>query len=303
MRRTLTLPETTSVAVGLALFAAFLFGVSGAIAADAFSEVSPARVAQARALVATVVILPIAWRRRRLGTGGRLPALALFGLALATVNVTYYWAVDRLGVGPGITIQFTAPIMVLVWMRLVQHRPVSRIVWAAAVASLVGIALIARAWDPAALDLIGVAAGFAAAVSFATYLVVGEHLGRDVAPLTAMTYALVVASVLWLAVLPVWTFPTPLSTKVWWELAWLGIGATLIPFLAEVAALRRAPSGLIGLIATAEPAVAAAAAWILLSQTMDGLQIAGGVLVVAAVAAVQVATPVAEIEVPLDAGR
>ena len=47
----------------LALAAALLWGVSGAVAADAFSDVSPARVAQARAAQATLILMPLAWYR------------------------------------------------------------------------------------------------------------------------------------------------------------------------------------------------------------------------------------------------
>jgi len=77
-------------AVGLALFAAALWGVSGAVAADAFSEVAPPRVAQVRSLVALALLLPYAWRRGLLRTRGAGRQLVVFGLVLATVHVTYY---------------------------------------------------------------------------------------------------------------------------------------------------------------------------------------------------------------------
>ena len=100
------------------------------------------------------------------------------GINLAVVNVTFYWAIDRLGVGPGATIQFLGPILVLGWMVVVQGRSVAPMAWGAAVLAVMGVALASRAWDLASLDWIGIASGLASAVTFASYLLLGEHLGR-----------------------------------------------------------------------------------------------------------------------------
>jgi drug/metabolite transporter (DMT)-like permease len=50
--------------------------------------------------------------------------------------------------------------------------------------------------------------------------------------------------------------------------------------------LRRLASGLVGVIATAEPVIAGAAAWVLLDQSLAPVQIAGGLIVVLAVGTV-----------------
>ena len=108
--------RTTQTGVLLALSAAFMWGVSGAVAADLFSEVSPARVAEGRALITTAVLVPVAWWRGLLNPQDGLRWFFLLGVNLALVNVTFYWAIDLLGVGPGATIQFLGPILVLIWM-------------------------------------------------------------------------------------------------------------------------------------------------------------------------------------------
>src|SRR5680860_37489 len=92
-------------ALWFALSAALLWGVSGAVAADVFDKVPPPRVAEVRALVAALFLLPYAGLRGQLRTRGNGHWLVLFGLTLAAVHVTY-WAVDGLGVGPGVTVQF-----------------------------------------------------------------------------------------------------------------------------------------------------------------------------------------------------
>ena len=275
------------IGMALALSAAFLWGVSGAVAADAFADVSPARVAQARAFLAALMLVPYAGIRGMLRIPGDFGWLIALGINLAAVNVTFYWAIDRLGVGPGATIQFLGPILVLGWMVLVQGRKVSRIAWAAAVTAVVGVALVSRAWDFAGVDWVGVGAGLASAVLFASYLLIGEFLGRRMRAVTVMSWGFLVATVFWAVVQPVWSFPTDLGTDVWLRLDWVGIAGTALPFLIEFAALRRVPAGLVGVVATAEPVIGAASAWVLLDQHLDIAQIVGGLMVVVAVASIQ----------------
>ena len=273
--------------VTLALVAAFLWGISGAVAADSFADISPARVAQARAFLAAFALMPYAWRRGALRVPGDTGWLILLGINLAAVNVTFYWAIDRLGVGPGATIQFLGPILVLGWMVVVQGREVNRVAWVAAVAAVIGVGLVSRAWDLAEVDWVGVAAGLASALLFASYLLIGEFLSKRMRAVTVMSWGFLVASVFWAVVQPVWSFPTELGGDVWLRLVWVGIAGTALPFLIEFAALRLAPAGLIGVVATAEPVIGAAAAWVLLDQYLGTAQIVGGLMVVVAVASIQ----------------
>lgn len=289
-------------AVGFALLAAALWGVSGTVAADAFSELAPARVAQARSMVALAFLLPYALHRGLLGTSGTGRRLVAFGLVLATVQVTYYWAVERLGVAPGVTLQFLGPILILVWMASRQKRRVPKLVWMAGLLALSGTVMVTRAWDVDSLDLPGVMAGLGAAVTMAAYLLMGESLTKRLSPVTLLTYGFMVAAGFWAVAQPLWQFPTDLSTKAWVELLWVGVGGTMIPFLATMAALRRASAAVVGVVASFEPVIAAVSAWWFLSQSLTPVQVIGGFFVVAAVAFVQ-RFGVAEVEVPLDSVR
>lgn len=270
----------------LALTAAGFYGISGAIAAHVFAEVDPARVSQARAILAAAVLVPYAWKRGRLGRQGQTPWLIVLGLNLALVGITFYWALDRLGVGPGATLQFIGPFFVLAWMALVQRRPVGRLTWVAAGFAIGGVFLITEAWSISDLDMLGLSSGLLSAALFAGYFLIGEHLGKTLPAVTIISWGFVFASAFWLAVLPIWSFPTDLSGAAWGELVWIGLGGTAVPFIAQFAALRRVASGIVGVVATAEPVIAAAAGWVILDQSLTPLQIGGGLVVVAAVAAV-----------------
>jgi drug/metabolite transporter (DMT)-like permease len=294
--------RSTRSGIAFALLAALFWGVSGAVAADAFAAVTPAQVAEVRALSTAIFFIPFALYRGVLSPRGGLIWFALFGANLAIVNVTFYWAIDRLGVGPGATIQFLAPIFVLLWMVVMQHRRVSPVVWLAAVVAVTGVFLITEAWQLEGGDWIGVMWGLVSAFAFASYLIFAEHLGRTYPSMTIVTWGFVFASLIWMVAQPLWTFPTELAGTVWVELLWVGIMGTALPFLFEVSALRRAPSGIVGVIATTEPVFAATIAWVWLGQYLSPIQIFGGAMVLGSAAAIQ-RWGTADVEGPLEPAR
>ncbi len=271
-----------------AFAAALLFGVSGVVAVDAFDTVTPIQMTQFRSVIAGLILGSLAYQRRQTMTGGNLPALAALGVLLSAVTITFYEAVDRLGVGPGVTLQFMGPALVLIWMRFVQKRSVPSAAWLSAGVALVGTALMNRAWNLDQADPIGVAAGLGAAVAFAGYLILGEHLGKRLPSLTVTAYGFATAALIWVIVVPP-RIPQ-IDGLVWGQLVWVAIGGTALPFVLEMVALRRADPGAVGVVATAEPIVAAITAWIVLGERLQAIQIVGGLLVVAGIATVQYVT-------------
>ncbi|MEN8039872.1 MAG: EamA family transporter [Actinomycetota bacterium] len=282
----MAMDRTTKGAL-LTLLAAALWGVSGAVAGGVFDVVSPARVTQTRALVAAAVLVPYAAHRGVLRLEGGLWKFVLLGLNLALVNVTFFWAIDALGVGPGATLQFLAPIIVLAWMAMVHRTRLGPLVWTAAVFAVIGVGLVTRAWQLEASDALGVISGLVSAFAFAAYLLYGEYLGRTFKPAQIAAWGFVFASVFWLIVLPIWNFPTDIGARAWMDLLFIGVLGTAIPFIVEFAALRLASSGIVGVVATTEPAIGAIAAAIMLGQALTPIQWLGVIVVVVAVSTVQ----------------
>ena len=265
--------------------AALLFGVNGAVAADLLRSVPPANTAQIRSVLAALVLGALAYRRRATRHDGRLLQLALLGVVLAIVTVSFLVAIQRLGVGPGVTIQFTGPVLVLAWLRWVRHREVPRSAWLAAAAALLGVAMVSRFFEAEAMDPLGLAAASVAAVTFAAYLLGSGQIGRHLPTLTVAAYGFGFSALLLLIVFPVRLPPT--EGVVLAELAWLVVLGTVLPFLLEVEALQLADAGTVGVVATLEPVVAATVAWGWLGQTLTLWQVVGGLVVVGAVAVVQ----------------
>jgi len=168
--------------------------------------------------------------------------------------------------------------------------------------AVTGVFLITEAWHLEGGDWIGVMWGLISAVAFASYLVFGEHLGRRYPSMTIVTWGFVFALLIWMVFQPLWMFPTDLDGVVWVELVWVGIMGTALPFLFEVSALRRASSGIVGVIATTEPVFAATVAWVWLGQYLSPVQIFGGAMVLGAAAAIQ-RWGAADVEGPLEPAR
>ena len=236
-----------------------------------------------------------------------LPALAVLGVVgLAGVHATYFLAIDRLEIGVAVTIQYLAPLLLLLWLRLAHGRRLAASLWGAVGLSVVGCFLVVRAYDVGSLDAAGVAAAFGAALTFAFYMVGSERAGHSHEPVTTLFWAFGFASLFWTAMLPWWNFPFGELDSVRNALLATGVVVigTLLPFVCLVAAVRHIPASRAAVVATLEPVLAAVFAWFLHNEALTAVQVAGGLAVVAAVVWVQSRRPDPEAELaPMVSGR
>lgn len=268
----------------MALSGGILFGIADTVAAGLFSSISPAELNQYRLVIAAVFISAIAARKGLVHHGGMFGWLVLQGIITAVITFVFFVAVDRLGVGPGITIQYLGPILMLVWRRVVQRLRVPITGWMGAVAAVVGIGLITGAFTADYADAIGVLAGLAAALAFAGLTIVGEKLGKTLHPLTYSSYSLTIAAVIWLAVLPV-EIPQ-LSIAGWVGVGWVSIAAMGVGYLLLMSSLRHVSPGPMGVAATSEPIVGTLTAWMALSQALSMVETIGVTLTALGIAVV-----------------
>jgi drug/metabolite transporter (DMT)-like permease len=282
--------------------AAACWGLAAVFAKHVFERgVPPVRLAEARVAVAVAVLAPLlAWRSSRLlrPPPGTLPLLAGFGACVAAVNLSYYLAIDHLPVGVAVSLQYTGPAMVLAVTALAGSAPRhGRLAWLAAGITLAGAVLVSRALEGlGGLDVPGVAAGLASAVTFAAYLLTAELAGRRGAhPATTLLWGFLTAVAIWSLVAPWWSWPLEALGDPGVALAVAGVGVvgTLVPFALAVGAVRVISAATAGIAATSEPLFAAAFAWVLLGQRLAPPQLAGGALVVAGVVLAQLAAAAA----------
>jgi drug/metabolite transporter (DMT)-like permease len=256
---------------------------------------------------ALVLLAVVALRRERLALPKTLRDLAVvlgFGVTgVALVQYFYFVAIDRLPVGIALLLEFTAPVLVALFARFVYGEQVRSRMWLGIACSLGGLALVAEVWDGLTLDAIGVLAALAAALSLATYFLIGEHSVTVDPPLHVLTKAFVVAAVLWNVLAPVtrlWDTGLGSSQSLRGELAsvhaplwllvcWLVLLGTVVPFFTELSALRYLSATVVVLIGMLEPVGATVLGWLWFGESLTVLQVLGIAVVLAGIAFAQTA--------------
>ena len=296
-------PKAHLTGIGFILVSSVCFG-SGGTAAKAVlaAGVSPLQAVQARvAVTATVLVLallltrPGALRVRR----GEWPLLLVYGLlGFFAVQFTYLLALTRLPVGLAMLIQYTAPVMVALWVRVVRRTVLPRTAWLGATLAMCGLAMVAQVWHGFRLDAIGAGYSLGAALALAAYFLLAERgLSADRDPIGLVALGALVGLVpLLLATSPL-AFPfDALGTRVpvgpWLlpagvALLWLSLVSTVAAYLTNVAALRHLPSQVASVLSALEVLIAAAVAWLLLGEELALAQLAGGAVLLAGVVVVQ----------------
>lgn len=282
----------------LAAVAAAMFALNGSLARFLLDDgISAAHLSQLRVTLAFVLLagtLAVVDRRRLRIARRDVPRMAWLGIVgVAVVQFTYFAAIDRLPISVALVIQFTGPLLVLLWLRIVHGRHLRPSLYAAVALSLVGSALVVELYDASGLDGVGVLFAVIAAVSFAVYLVGFERAGRSYDAFTTLAWGLGFATFAWLLASPPWTIPFgDLSSlrSVSLVLAVVLVG-TLGAFLLNLSALRHLPATRVGVVATLEPPLATVMAWVIHGESLAAVQVAGGLLVVAAVAWTQLHPP------------
>jgi drug/metabolite transporter (DMT)-like permease len=290
------------------LAGALLFGVNASVSKVALTAgIEPARLTALRCTGAALGLLVVLGLTRpsSLRIERRdLPALVVLGLSgAAMIQWLYFVAIDRLPVGIALLLEFTSPLLVAVYSRVVLRELVPRRVWLALGLALAGLALVAQVWRDAGLDPVGVAAGLGAAACLATFYLLGKATLDRHDPLTLSFWMFVVAAVFWAVAQPWTAFDASvltgsasllgsldgLSVPVWAAVGWVVVLGTLTPYALGVAALRHLTPTTTSIVGMVEPVIAGAVAWLWLDQVLTGPQLAGAVLVLVGVTLVQTA--------------
>jgi inner membrane transporter RhtA len=238
-------------------------------------------VVAARQLVTAVTVLPFYRPKRAELTWRRLwPALTL-GVVLATMNLSFYEAVGRLGLGIAATIEFLGPFA----LALAGSRRLLDGVCAVAAGGGVFLLTITEG----ALDPVGVVLALTAAASWAAYILLTRRVATRLPGLEGLSVASVVATVL--------TVPTALAvidySRVDWRVAGLllaaGVLSSALPYSLDTVILRRITPRLYAVITSFGPVVATLFGVLVLSETFSVVQVAG-IVIVCLAAGVSVAT-------------
>ena len=254
------------------------------------AQAPPLAVSFQRVSLASLMILPFAARETarswpRLGSRRQL-LLAVSGIALALHFATWIASLSYTTVAASVLIVNTAPLFSLAFSRLFLGETPGPVVLRAGLLALGGAVLIAAGdWTGGAGSLLGIGLALAGAITLAVYHVTGRGL-REALPLRAYILVVWATAAVTLALMAgaghVELFEYPPRTL----LAFLLLA--LVPTLAGHGlvnrVLRELPAPTVGLFMLGEPVGASLMAWLLFGEVPSALTLAGGALVLAALA-------------------
>jgi inner membrane transporter RhtA len=161
------------VLAGAALVVASCAAVQGsaALSSSLFEELPPPAVAGWRQTFGALLLVAFMRPRLRGRTKGDWRVIVILGAAIATMNASFYLAVDLIPMGIAATLLYLGPFAVAALQTEVGWR------LALPALALVGVVLVSRpAGDAGAL---GICAGLVGAAALAGYTVASQRLGRD----------------------------------------------------------------------------------------------------------------------------
>jgi inner membrane transporter RhtA len=190
------------------------------------------------------------------------------------MTLCFLAAIDRLPLGTVVAIEFLGPLTVAA----LSSRTRRALAWPAL--ALIGVVLLMEPWQ-ADVDLIGIALAAVAAVGWALYIVITQHVGDRFDGFFGLSVSIPVAALI-TAVVGV--------PQAWGnltlEVLLVGLGAAallpLIPWSLEFLALRRLTKAAFGTLMALEPAFAAIIGFLVLSQGPQAMDLIGVALVIVA---------------------
>ncbi len=193
-----------------------------------------------------------------------------FGIALAGMNMLFYQSVDRIPLGAAVTLEVLGPLI----LSVVASRRLVNLLWAGL--ALGGVALLSGGGFDR-LDPLGAGFALAAGAMWAAYIVFSARTGRRFPQADGLALAMAFGAVLSLP------FGVASAGDALLVPSTIGLGlgiallSSVLPYSLEMLALRRLPAPTFAVLMSLEPAIAAAAGFLILHQALsvtDALAIA-----------------------------
>ncbi|ALO98830.1 Transporter [Streptomyces hygroscopicus subsp. limoneus] len=264
-----------ALGTGLVLGGLLAQEFGAAMAASLFPRAGALGIVALRLTVSAVLLLAVCRPRVRGHRRADWTVIVAFGVALAGMNTLFYQAIARIPLGTAVTLEVLGPLV----LSVVTARRATSWLWAAL--ALGGVALLGRG----GLDsLNGAGVGFAlgAAALWAAYILLSARTGARFPKADGLALAMAVGAVL--------SLPAGLADAGGRLLdpLTLGLGAAVavlssaLPYTLEMLALRRLAPAAFAVLMSLAPAVAALAGYLVLNQSLTGIDLVAITLVVTA---------------------
>ncbi|WP_214412664.1 EamA family transporter [Sphaerisporangium fuscum] len=295
-------------ALAIAVVSSLCFGFSGPMAkivgAGGLTPLQAVWVRMAGAAVLLVTILAVFRPKALRVPKNKIGFFAAYGLiAVAAVQALFFVAITRLPVGVVLLLEYTSPVLVVLWVRFVRRLRLPRSAYLGALIVLVGLAVVVEVWQGMALDGLGLVLGLIASSCCAGYFLMSDGFGDDIDPLGLIAWGLAGAAVVLAAICRPWEIPwdvfgtavnvggrtIPVALAAFWL---VGV-ATVLAYITGVIAVRRLSAAVGATVSSLEVVAGALIAWVLLGERLGVAQMIGGGIVLAGALLAQTATAAA----------
>jgi inner membrane transporter RhtA len=245
---------------------------AASLAVVSFAAFGAAATGAMRFAVGAAVLLALTRPQVRRRGAAEWRAIATLGITMAAASLCLYEAIARIPLGTAVTLQFLGPLAVA----LLAARRRLDIACAAAAASGVVLLTGPTGAEPAGVAFALVAAGMAAASTFAA-----SRVGDQTAGLDGLALAVALAALL---LLPL-SVPAVLAGPGFADLGVIvlvGVLGSVVPHVLFFDAVRRVGPRTYSVLLSLDPGVAAFAGAVWLGQSLHWPDLAGLALVIAA---------------------
>lgn len=282
--------------------AALLWAVSGSSAKFLFQYgITPYELVQMRLTLASVLLFVwLSFRRRdllRISHTDIFYFLFLGIMGMAMVQFTYFFTISKIKVAAAILLEYLAPVFIALYLVFLKGEKLKRATAFAIIGAISGCYLVVGGYslDLLSLNRTGVICGICSAVAFAWYSIHGERGMRRYHPWTVLFYALLFAALFWNLAHFFWApSPPPLQSLMqpytavqWGWILYIAILGTVLPFGLYFEGINLIRSTRASITATLEPITAGVISYFFLGETLEPLQVVGGIVVIASVVSLQ----------------
>jgi inner membrane transporter RhtA len=246
--------------VALMLGSALSNQVGAATGALAFPVIGPAGVVAVRQWVAGVVLLAVGRPRVWRFTWRQWWPVLSLALVFATMNLSLYTSIDRIGLGLAVTLEFLGPLAVAL---AASRRPVDLVC-----AVFAGAAVVVLARPQPTTDYPGIALALLAAVCWASYILLNRVIGRRLPGAEGSAAAAGLSALAYVPIGIATFVHHPPTAAALGDAAAAGVLSSAVPFLADMLALRRVPARLFGVFMSVNPVLAALVGLVVLDQAL-----------------------------------
>ncbi|MFD8785348.1 DMT family transporter [Kitasatospora sp. NPDC059599] len=261
--------------VGMVLAGTLSVQFGSAVAALLFPRVGALGTVMLRVTITAVLLLAVCRPRLRGYSRTDWAVAGGFGLALGGMNILFYQAIDRIPLGPAVTLEVLGPLL----LSVVTARRAISLVWAGL--AFTGVFLLGRDGF-GRLDPAGAAFALGAGAMLAAYILLNSRAGARFPRLDGLAVAMAVAALV--------SLPLGIGSAggALLDPGVLGLGLAVallssgLPYTLELLALRRLPAPTFAVLTSLAPAVGALAGFLVLGQALSAPQCLAILIVVGA---------------------